>query len=48
LKTEYVSMYGEQEQLIIMILFGKFKERNNKAINNKSDKINSNKGLGIE
>jgi len=31
-----------------MILFGNFKERNNKAINNKNDKINNNKGLGIE
>jgi len=41
-------MYGEQEQVIIMILFGKFIERNNKTINNKSDKSNSNKGLGIE
>ena len=40
-------MYGEQEQVIIMILFGKLKESNNQAINNKSDKINSNKGLGI-
>jgi len=40
-------MYGEQEQVIIMILFGKFKERNNKEIN-KSYKINSNKGFGIE
>jgi len=30
-----------------MILFGKFKEPNNKTINNKSDKINNNKGLGI-
>jgi len=34
LKTEYVSIYGEQEQVIIMVLFGKFKECNNKAINN--------------
>jgi len=31
-----------------MSLFRKFKERNNKAINNKSDKINNNKDLGIE
>jgi len=31
-----------------MSLFRKFKKRSNKAINNKSDKINSNKGLGIE
>jgi len=31
-----------------MSLFRKFKERNNKAINNKSDKINNNKDIGIE
>jgi len=31
-----------------MSVFRKFKERNNKVINDKSDKINNNKGLKIE
>ena len=31
-----------------MSLFRKFKECNNKVINDKSDKINNNKGLKIE